>query len=59
MNFYRVFRRPNNVRGWGTESTEYGGVGKLPVLTQLAPRDIKDIVTSRSHRHYSSGITNW
>ena len=43
---------------WGTESTKYGGVGKLPRLTQ-APSDVQEeIVKSRSHRHYSSGMNN-
>jgi len=55
--FCRVFRRPNNATGWGTEDTKYGGIGKLPVLPQ-APAVVKDIVKSRSHRHYSSGVNN-
>lgn len=59
MYLYSVFRRPNNVTSWGSESIKYGGIGKLPLLTQTPSAVNYDVVKSRSHRHYSSGVNNW
>lgn len=54
-----VFRRPNNVTSWGSESIKYGGIGKLPLLTKTSQAVNYDVVTSRSHKHYSSRVNNY